>query len=85
MQHGPSEELKGSIVPDIVIHTDDPGRTLAVYDFKFPCVSIDDAPPWRRYPRGNVHDGKWQNDVYREALNPQEGVFRVVPRLGVMP
>jgi len=76
------EKLKGTLEPDLVIHTGDPLQVLAVYDFKFRCVDFDTAPTWREYPLGHVYEGSTQGDIYREAFGPDvkligpgEGVF----------
>nr|AYM52463.1 hypothetical protein [Archangium gephyra] len=76
------EQLKGTLEPDVVIHTGDPLQVLTVYDFKFPCVDFDKAPKWRVYPPGHVYEGRTQGDIYREAFGPdveligaREGVF----------
>ncbi|HEY8208174.1 MAG TPA: hypothetical protein VIG99_11875, partial [Myxococcaceae bacterium] len=49
-QHGAGDELRDSIVPDLVIHKGDPRYVQATYDFKFPCANRDKVPAWRRYP-----------------------------------
>jgi len=41
------EELKGTLEPDVVIHTGDPLQVQAVYDFKFRCVNFEKPPKWR--------------------------------------
>jgi hypothetical protein len=76
------EELKGTLEPDLVIHTGDPLQVRAVYDFKFRCVDFDKAPKWREYPPGHVYAGRTQGAIYREAFGPDveligpgEGVF----------
>lgn len=74
-------ELKGTIVPDVVIHGGDPSHVQAVYDFKFPCVNTDDPPEWREYKEG-PHAGKSQDKVYQDALGPEP--HRVVPRIGIL-
>ncbi|WNG51359.1 hypothetical protein F0U60_49920 [Archangium minus] len=45
-QQGCGDELKGTIVPDVVIHSGNPLEVLAVYDFKFPCPASN-YPDWR--------------------------------------
>ncbi|HEX5749904.1 MAG TPA: hypothetical protein VFZ09_26975 [Archangium sp.] len=62
LQQGCGEELKGTIVPDVVIHTGNPLEVLAVYDFKFPCP-ISNPPDWREYANGSL-----QGDTYRQIL-----------------
>ncbi|GMU02092.1 hypothetical protein KH5H1_62120 [Corallococcus caeni] len=80
-QRGPLGELKGSLVPDVVLHAGDPSWVQAVYDFKFPCVDIDKRPRWRTYPPGHPYDGLTQDAVYRQAFSPSE-VLQVIPYLG---
>lgn len=75
--------MQGTIKPDIVIHEGDPLQVLATYDFKFPCVNLDEMPGWRKYPAGSPYEGNYQNQVYQEALSVEP--YRVAPYLGVMP
>jgi hypothetical protein len=75
-------ELEGTLKPDAVIHSGDPLRAQAVYDFKFPCVNTDRIPAWNRYPTGHPHAGSTQGVMYQKALNAD--VARIVPRLGVI-
>jgi hypothetical protein len=77
------EELKGTLKPDVVIHSGNPLRVEVMYDFKFPCVSEDDPTPWSRYPEGHPHEGFSQKAMYEEALRAQ--AWRVVPRWGILP
>ena len=81
LEEGCYGELKGTLKPDIVIHSGHPLRALAVYDFKFPCLSSSGGH-WCKYAQG-PHQGLMQNDVYRAALSVTPR--RVLPRLGVMP
>jgi hypothetical protein len=67
---GRGHELRGTLRPDVVIHTGDPLRVLAVFDFKFPCVNPKEPPEPRRYPSGHAYDGRFQGDMYQEALGP---------------
>jgi len=68
---GRGSELRGTLRPDVVLHTGDPLRVLAVFDFKFPCVNPTEPSEPRRYPSGHAYDGKFQGDVYQEALGPK--------------
>lgn len=80
-RHGRGDELRDSIVPDLMIHRGDPRFVQAAYDFKFPCASPHSTPPWRPYPSGHPATGPRgtdQGEVYRKVLNI-EAVFRVVP------
>lgn len=76
------DELKGTLVPDVVIHSGDPIEVLAVYDFKFPCVNSDKAPPWRVYEAGHPYQNETQGDMYEEAFGVN--ARRVVPRVGMI-
>jgi hypothetical protein len=72
---GRTKELKGTLQPDVFIHSGNPTRARFVYDFKFPCVK--DAPPtWRIYTRGPYRDST-QGQMYRKAFGVQPG--RVEP------
>jgi hypothetical protein len=79
---GNGGELLGSLHPDVVIHAGDPLAVQEVYDFKFPCVSTDDIPPWNRYPEGHPYADFDQGQMYGRVL--AENPARVVPRLGVI-
>ena len=81
LEEGCYSELRGTIKPDIVIHSGNPLLPLAVYDFKFPCVSRDRVP-WCRYTKG-PHAGRWQNEVYQEALGVEPKP--ILPWMGVTP
>lgn len=72
LRQGRMGELKGSLVPDVVLHAEHPVQVQAVYDFKFPCVDITKWPDWRRYPSGHPYAGSRQNEIYREAFNLKE-------------
>jgi len=76
------EELKGTLEPDVVIHTGDPLQVQAVYDFKFRCVEFEKPPKWRDYPEGHRYEGKSQGDIYKEAFGPAE-VEIIGPRKGI--
>ncbi|MFP2930780.1 hypothetical protein ACLESO_37400 [Pyxidicoccus sp. 3LG] len=83
-RHGPRCELKGSLVPDVVIHTGDPSRALAVYDFKFPCANTSRRASWRTYPEDHPHADRTQDELYSEALSPTQEPRIVMPRMGVI-
>ncbi|RKG89757.1 hypothetical protein [Corallococcus terminator] len=74
-------ELKGSLVPDVVLHEGHPERVQAVYDFKFPCIDLSQHPRWREYAPGHPYEGRNQSDIYIEAFKTN-AVFRVSPWLG---
>jgi hypothetical protein len=67
---GRGSELRGTLRPDVVLHTGTPLKVLAVYDFKFPCVNPKRAPRWRDYPSGHPYGGNSQATIYQEALGP---------------
>jgi hypothetical protein len=75
-------ELRGTLVPDVVIHMGDPRLPRAVYDFKFPCANTDKWPNWSDYPSGHPFSHLNQGKLYFEALGRQPA--RIVPRLGVL-
>jgi hypothetical protein len=75
-QHGCWDELQGTLVPDVVIHTGNPLLVQAVYDFKFPCPS-GNKPRWNSYPRGHPYYESNQGAMYQEALGVEP--FRVAP------
>ncbi|MCY1073600.1 hypothetical protein [Archangium lansingense] len=81
LEEGCYSELLGTIKPDIVIHAGNPLLPLAVYDFKFPCVSSAQVP-WCKYKKG-PHADRWQNEVYYEALGVEPKP--ILPWIGVMP
>ncbi|MCY1030716.1 hypothetical protein OV207_04555 [Corallococcus sp. BB11-1] len=74
-------ELKGSLVPDVVLHEGHPERVQAVYDFKFPCIDLSQHPRWREYAPGHPYAGRNQNEIYIEAFKTS-AVFRVSPWIG---
>ncbi|RYZ43457.1 MAG: hypothetical protein EOO71_03665 [Myxococcaceae bacterium] len=77
-------ELKGSLVPDVVLHEGHPLKIQAAFDFKFPCIDLSVWPKWRDYPQGHPYEGSSQRDMYIKAFRTQS-VFRVSPWLGVGP
>ncbi len=81
-ESGNGGELKGTLKPDVVIHEGDPLNALAVYDFKFPCVSSDSVPGWHQYPAGHPFEGFSQGEMYQNFIALL--VARILPRLGVV-
>jgi hypothetical protein len=79
VKSGNAGELKGSLVPDVVIHTGDLLAVQAVYDFKFPCVN-EEQPAWGRYPEDHPYKNINQRTIYQEAfgVNP----VSISPRWG---
>jgi hypothetical protein len=75
-------ELKGSIVPDIVIHTGNPLQLQAIYDYKFPCANTDNIVPWDTYPEGHPNHRLDQGTTYHRLLGVKPA--RIQPRLGVI-
>ncbi len=92
-EFGNRSELRGSLKPDVVIHSGNPSNVLAVYDFKFPCVNpdkIQGIPAWESYAKGHSHHGFTQKQMYQKLLGPNvnqpgQNVARIVPRWGVIP
>jgi hypothetical protein len=82
LSRGRGSELRGTLVPDVVIHAGNPLRAEEVYDFKFPCVDPESRPPWRRYPPGHPHQDLSQGAVYKDALGREPR--RVVPGDGII-
>ena len=81
-ESGNRGELRGSLMPDVVIHAENPLRAQAVYDFKFPCVNVDKPPKWEEYPAGHPYESLSQDKMYKNAFNVQP--LRVIPRLGII-
>jgi hypothetical protein len=80
LRQGCGDELVGTLVPDVVLHSGDPIEALAVYDFKFPCPS-GNAPKWTDYPEGHPYYREDQGTMYKMALGPQP--YRVSPVWGI--
>jgi hypothetical protein len=79
-RHGNWDELRDSIVPDVVIHRGDPRYVQAVYDFKFPCADRRERSPWRRYRNGHPAvdaPTTTQQEVYEAIL--KQAARRVFP------
>lgn len=75
-------ELKGTLRPDVVIHSGNPLQVEAVYDFKFSCTGTTPAE-WGEYPEGHPHGGSSQKMMYENALGAR--AWRVAPRWGILP
>ncbi|MFP2902983.1 hypothetical protein ACLEQD_42940, partial [Corallococcus sp. 4LFB] len=80
IRSGRTGRLRGTLIPDVVIHSGDPLRVEASFDFKFPCP-IGREGVWRKYPEGHPWEGHHQGEMYEEALGAT--AFRVSPILGV--
>jgi hypothetical protein len=79
---GNQGELRGTVKPDVVIHSGDPLDVRAIYDFKFPCVNADDIPDWDSYPDGHPYQGMKQGEIYQRILGHEPA--RITPRWGVI-
>lgn len=75
-------ELRGTIVPDIVLHDGNPLHVQDIYDFKFPCSPSRYSLGWRTYPEGHPYAGLSQEEIYGDALGTPPA--RVTPWLGVI-
>jgi hypothetical protein len=76
------DELKGTLRPDVVIHSGDPLRVDIVYDFKFSCTGTSPAA-WSEYPEGHPYEGILQKQMYETVLKTM--AWRIVPWWGVLP
>ena len=83
LRTGLASHLKGSLVPDIVLHAlGNPNQVQLVYDLKFPCPSSRE-PRWNEYPEDHPHHPKDQGEMYQQALGGQRGPARVSPAYGI--
>ena len=73
--------LLGTLIPDVVVHAAvNPLRVQAVFDFKFPCPSSNDAR-WHTFPENHPYHGLNQGQIYKEAFN-LESATRIAPGYG---
>ncbi|ATB29350.1 hypothetical protein [Melittangium boletus] len=79
LRRGCGEELRGTLRPDVVIHSGNPLEVQAVYDFKFPCP-LNNEPSWKTYTEG-PYKGSIQGDVYAESLESEAAL--IAPNWGV--
>ncbi|WP_244219690.1 hypothetical protein [Corallococcus interemptor] len=81
---GCTEELRGTIKPDIVLHESRTQLLKAVLtlDFKFPCPDSN-LPKWALYGPGSPYVGKNQGEVYEAALGGP--ALLISPGNGVKP
>jgi len=91
VESGNQGELRGSLKPDVVLHTGDPSNVLAIYDFKFPCVNprqAEELTDWGSYPQGHPYHLRTQKQMYGQLLGPNDlsgqNIARIVPRWGVI-
>jgi hypothetical protein len=69
IEQGCTDELWGSIKPDIVLHSDyNLLRAALIIDLKFPCPPSND-PMWRSYGKKSAYDGSTQGQIYHQALD----------------
>jgi hypothetical protein len=80
LRQGQGKLLKGTLVPDAVIHTGNALQILAIYDFKFPCPGSN-AARWNLYPQGHIYESNFQGDIYEEAFGVTP--FRASPVWGI--
>ncbi len=83
VKSGNAGELKGSLVPDVVIHTGDLLAVQAVYDFKFRCVNDGEPPSWDTYEAGSPYQGKTQGQMYEQVFGFETAPATISPRIGV--
>ncbi len=77
LRKGQGKKLKGTLVPDVVIHSGNPLEVQAVYDFKFPCLSTS-LPKWTIYSEeGHPFRDRTQGSVYEEVFGVN--AMRVTP------
>ena len=76
-----TEELWGTIKPDLVLHADrNLLKAALILDFKFPCPETN-PPQWTIYRESSPYAGRRQDGVYEEALGGK--ALMVSPRTGV--
>ncbi|MHA7634733.1 hypothetical protein [Corallococcus sp. M7] len=83
LAEGCTDELRGTIKPDLVLHAD---RNLLesalTLDFKFPCPESNE-PQWTLYGESSPYKGQTQEQIYQEALGGK--ALLVSPQTGVVP
>ncbi|MHA7634277.1 hypothetical protein [Corallococcus sp. M7] len=78
---GCTEELRGTIKPDIVLHADrNLLKSALTLDFKFPCPDTN-PPRWTEYGSNSPYADQSQWTIYEKALGGQ--VPLISPRTGV--
>lgn len=84
LARGCGDELRGTLRPDVVLHSGNPLAVQAVYDFKFPCMNNSKRKSgWRNYTDTSPHAGCNQGDMYQEALKIEPTL--ISPRWGITP
>ncbi|RYZ41574.1 MAG: hypothetical protein EOO71_11460 [Myxococcaceae bacterium] len=80
---GCTEQLWGSIKPDIALHADrNLLKAVLTLDFKFPCPDTN-PPRWTPYGTSSPYSGKDQGVIYKEALGGR--AMMISPRGIVVP
>lgn len=65
---GCTDELRGTIKPDLVLHADhNLLKAALILDFKFPCPNTN-VPQWSTYGPSSPYSSRTQGDVYEAAL-----------------
>ncbi|RYZ41580.1 MAG: hypothetical protein EOO71_11500 [Myxococcaceae bacterium] len=78
---GCTEELRGTIKPDLVLHADrNLLKAALTLDFKFPCPDTN-TPQWAEYGKSSPYAGLTQGTVYKKALGGQ--ALLISPGTGV--
>ncbi|WP_244219691.1 hypothetical protein [Corallococcus interemptor] len=81
---GCTDELRGTIKPDIVLHENRTQllKSVLTLDFKFPCPSSN-LPQWTRYGSSSPYADSFQNNIYERALGGR--ALLISPTQGVVP
>ncbi|RKH85525.1 hypothetical protein D7Y21_22490 [Corallococcus sp. AB045] len=78
---GCTEELRGTIKPDLVLHGDrNLLQSALTLDFKFPCPDTN-RPQWTEYGSNSPYADQSQWTIYEKALGGQ--ALLISPRTGV--
>lgn len=81
---GCTDELRGTIKPDIVLHENRSLllKSVLTLDFKFPCPGSN-LPQWTRYGSNSPFADDLQGEVYEKALGGP--AMLISPAKGIMP
>ncbi|WP_233587526.1 hypothetical protein [Corallococcus sp. CA049B] len=80
---GCTDELRGTIKPDIVLHADrNLLKAALTLDFKFPCPNTN-RPQWARYGSSSPYADDLQGSVYEKALGGK--ALLISPVKGIAP
>ncbi|MBZ4332397.1 hypothetical protein K8556_16325 [Corallococcus sp. AS-1-12] len=80
---GCTDELRGTIKPDIVLHEDrNLLKSALSLDFKFPCPNTN-RPQWARYGSSSPYADELQGTVYEKALGGK--ALLISPTKGIAP